>query len=193
VKHGGDPWHATFNRIDLLYDEIQKGYRGWILYLDADAYVFDVAFDSRSYLDSRRDHGLIALPVGTKIPTWNINAGILFFNASNPSARSIIIRWKIVFDLYRYTFLYYSVRMAKIVNDQSLLHLVLRTSPRLLESVYFENRASTFVRQLLRAYYPDLALRVQTMERLVQEALAKLDRDAKTRAPLPQGPLGGAI
>src|SRR5579872_2801453 len=95
IKHGRDPWHATFNRIDLLYDEIRRGYRGWILYLDADAYVSDVNFDARAYLATRKEYGLIALPVRpASVETGDVNAGILFFNTCNKSGRAIIRRWK---------------------------------------------------------------------------------------------------
>jgi len=143
IKHGGDPWHATFNRIDLLHDEIRRGYRGWILYLDADAYVFDIKFDARRYLAQRENYGLIALPVRGPVPTWDINGGILFFNTSNRFGRAILRRWKALFDIYRYALIYYSPRVAKAINDQVLLQLVLRMSARLRESVGWGCRPAT--------------------------------------------------
>ena len=181
IKHGRDPWHATFNRIDLLSDEIRRGYRGWILYLDADAYVADPQFDALAYLTARNDYGLIALPVRSGGPGWDVNAGILFFNTHSSIGRETIMRWKRLFDLYRRTPLYRSPRIAKLINDQVLLQLVLRTSSRLRDGVYLEDLSiingpgSIFVRQLLRIEHPDLARRIEKMERLVQEALARLE------------------
>src|SRR5258708_2102608 len=39
IKRGYFAWHATFNRIFLIKELLDSGFRGWICYIDADAYV----------------------------------------------------------------------------------------------------------------------------------------------------------
>ena len=53
IKRGYFPWHACFNRIIMLRDLVRSGYRGWVFYLDADAYVFDQQFNLPQYLDQQ--------------------------------------------------------------------------------------------------------------------------------------------
>src|SRR4051794_26053851 len=60
VKRGRRPWHATFNRIDLLQEALDAGFDGWIVYLDADSFVVDLKFDLQAYLQQHPDAPLIA-------------------------------------------------------------------------------------------------------------------------------------
>jgi hypothetical protein len=53
VKRGFHSWQATYNRIPLLQELVDAGFAGWVLYLDADAYVADLDFDLRLYLADR--------------------------------------------------------------------------------------------------------------------------------------------
>lgn len=50
IARGYHPWQATYNRIPILRRWADSGFSGWICYLDADAYIADLAFDLRAYL-----------------------------------------------------------------------------------------------------------------------------------------------
>eukprot|EP01032_Pedospumella_encystans_P020698 gene20698-23509_t len=41
IKKGAHPWHASFNRIHKFGELMRSGFRGWVVYLDAD-YYFDI-------------------------------------------------------------------------------------------------------------------------------------------------------
>lgn len=45
LKRGSRTWHATYNRIDLLCELVDSKYRGWVLYMDADAWIADLSVD----------------------------------------------------------------------------------------------------------------------------------------------------
>ncbi len=99
VKRGRHPWHATFNRIDLLNEALDADFDGWIVYLDADSFVVDLKFDLAACLKQHSDAPLIARAVvPEKAPTWNINAGVLIFNMKHPQTARPIKTWKRLFD-----------------------------------------------------------------------------------------------
>ena len=95
VKRGYFPWHATFNRIGLLHDLLVAGYRGWAIYLDADAYPFDMTFDLPGYLAENQQWGMIAASGGHA--AYMPNNGILLFNFANPAAREVVAQFQAAF------------------------------------------------------------------------------------------------
>jgi hypothetical protein len=123
---GVAPWHATFNRIPLLEDVIRDGYRGWLLYLDADAYIADVNFDMDAFLKRHAEFSIIAAPGG--VEPWNINAGVLFLNLQAEFARFVVAKWALQFEVQvGHERLLNAERPWQdgIKNDQVLLHEVL--------------------------------------------------------------------
>lgn len=94
VRRGHHPWQATFNRIEALHDLLAADFRGWFVYVDADAVVCQPGFDLRRYLGKRAGAALIAAPAaGAKSAHWDINAGILFLNLGHELGREIARRW----------------------------------------------------------------------------------------------------
>jgi len=91
VRRGFHPWQATFNRVEMVGDLLAADFRGWFVYLDADAVVRQPAFDLRRYLGKRAGAALIAAPGGPE--HWNINAGILFLNLGHELGREMARRW----------------------------------------------------------------------------------------------------
>ncbi|NOS54531.1 hypothetical protein, partial [Acinetobacter baumannii] len=55
IKKGHWQWHSCFNRLYMFDELIAAGHRDWVMYLDADAYVADMAFPIRQYLSDKRD------------------------------------------------------------------------------------------------------------------------------------------
>src|SRR4051794_34277184 len=50
IKFGQFPWHSTYNRIHMMAELLAEGHQGWVLYLDADAYIYDLDFPIMEYL-----------------------------------------------------------------------------------------------------------------------------------------------
>jgi hypothetical protein len=81
IKRGFYPWHACFNRIMLLNELIDHGYRGWIFYLDADAFVFDLDYDVRKLVSN--EFAMVAAPGGLTGQKWDINDGVFLINVGS--------------------------------------------------------------------------------------------------------------
>lgn len=158
IKVGCYPWHATYNRILLFSDLIQNGYDGWVLYLDADAYIASFDFDIRNFLTTHQHRSLLGAPGGEQ--HWNVNAGILMLNLGRITGKRIVTRW-----LEKFTTEIGEQRLrsaeapwqAGIKDDQALLHEVLSTEDFDTEVERFSldfigHPASRFIRQLLRQY-----------------------------------------
>jgi hypothetical protein len=177
IKRGRSPWHATFNRIDLLNEALRAGFDGWTIYLDADSFVVDLKFDLTAYLEQHANAPLIACAViPQKAPTWNINAGVLIFNMKHAQAAWLIKTWRRLFDgCRRGGLLLLPPRLAP-VNDQILLHWALRLNPRLVRAIRFEHpdfingALATFVVQFLRADVRDFDVRIGLVAERVRQA-----------------------
>jgi hypothetical protein len=179
LKRGHHPWHATFNRIDLLNEALDAGFDGWIVYLDADAFVVDLNFDFTTYLEQQADAPLIARAVNPqKAPTWNVNAGVLIFNMQHPQTAWLIKTWKRLFDVWRMAGLLLLPPRLALVNDQILLHWTLRLNPSLIRTMRFEHpdfingAYSSFIVQFLRSDVKDFDLRVSLVAERVRQAFA---------------------
>jgi hypothetical protein len=140
LKRGYFSWHSVFNRIVLLKEIIERGVTEWIIYLDADALVINQEFDLPSYLSGKAAYGAIFAPSGVTSNLWDVNAGVLFFNASSSWAAAFINRW---YD----AFMRISDNDLKIAwswehsiqNDQGLLQDLLAREPEIERHVYFES------------------------------------------------------
>ena len=179
LKHGSHPWHATFNRIDLLNEALEVGFDGWVVYLDADAFVVDLKFDFTTYLEQHAHAPMIARAVTPEqAPTWNINAGVLLFNMSHPQARSLIRTWKRLFDLCRRAGLLRIPPQLAPINDQMLLHFALRLEPDLIRTMRFEHpnflngAHASFIAQFLLSDVQNFEQRIALVQTRVAEAFA---------------------
>jgi hypothetical protein len=186
IKRGRHPWHATFNRINLLNEALEAGFGGWIVYLDADAFVVDLKFDLTAYLQQHANAPLIARAViPEKAPTWNINAGVLIFNMQHPQTAWLIRTWKRSFDLWRRAGLLRLPPRLAPINDQILLHWALRVNPSLVRAMRFEHpdfingTLSSFIVQFLRADVKDFNQRISLIAERVRVAFAASGIDPK--------------
>ncbi len=181
VNRGFHPWHATFNRIDWLRQILSCGHYGWVLYLDADAYVADLSFDLWGFLEERREHAFIAVSGTDSGVPWDINIGVLFVNLADPRARRALELWHESFA----TLLPPSVMMAanvpfdgKVHNDQSILQGILRENPELAAGVCIEDKRlinssfARYIRQHLRQENQSFDERVAGVRVGVARALA---------------------
>ncbi len=64
LKRGRWPWQAAYNRIVQLREIADRGFSGWVVHVDADAWIDDAAFDLRGYLADKRDIAVVMAPAG---------------------------------------------------------------------------------------------------------------------------------
>ncbi len=188
LKRGWHPAHATYNRIDMLHEHVAAGFVGWLIYLDADAYVVDLDFDLAAYLAPHAQTTAIARAVfQDQAPTWNVNAGVLMVNTATPGGIALIKRWKRLLDILSVSFLLYLPPALWVTNDQQLLHLLLWRDASIREGMHFEkadliNAAyARFIAQLLRAARSNLETRIRDIEAAVAIALSRQSREDALR------------
>jgi hypothetical protein len=180
LLRGFHPWQATFNRVDMLAEKLGQDWRGWFVYVDADAVVRQLDFDLRRYLGKRQHHALIAASGGEG--DWNINAGVIFLNLEDERGRIIARRWIGAVDRA------VSVDMLRAVaepwgllpdgrgfpDDQHLLQMVLRDDDALRAGLLIESdpifnyRAGRFIRQFIRST-GDVENRLEQMQQLMAD------------------------
>jgi hypothetical protein len=158
LKLGTRPWHAIFNRIQLLADIAATEYTGWAIYLDADAYPFDLTFDLKSYLSRNQHYALIGTQcqADQRLP----NSGILLINFADLRSREIVFAWQRFLNvIYPGGALPPSSEWPEDVhNDQSMLHCVLEQRGDVEQAVRFESPRligdmdAIFLRQVLRRF-----------------------------------------
>jgi len=172
IKRGYFPWHATFNRMFQFRELLDRGFSGWGVYLDADAYIHDLDFELKGYLRTHADRAGIMTSIPGEPHPWCINAGVVLLNLGNPGGREIVTRW-----LDRYLSIDDSrLRQMDVwddgESDQSMLFELLHHNPHLREAVYYEDGSvinaynARFIRQLLRSLSPDLESRTNALEAL---------------------------
>lgn len=161
LKQGYFPWHACFNRIFLLKELWERGFRGWAIYLDADAIIVDQDFDLPGYLADKATFAAIFAHVGVG-PWWNVNNGVMIFNYSHPWTEWLIRRYHVMFMELCYPHLRNATNWHSIPHDQDLLHEILARSELNRPYVFFEDlnilnctrppSEATFIYQVLRGH-----------------------------------------
>lgn len=156
IKRGYFPWHACFNRLFMLKELAVAGYRGWVFYLDADAFVYGQSFDLRTYLVSHRDKSFIAAEGGPTGLPWDINDGVFLLNLGHPDGLKLANLWHRNFMATPEAALREAREWEDVPSDQPRLHKILMEKPRLMKHMLVEKRhflndsGATFVRQILR-------------------------------------------
>ncbi len=175
VKRGFHNWQATFNRVPMLEEIAARGFSGWALYLDADAYIQDLDFDLSIYLADKSDRAAILAPAGPTSRHWDVNAGVVLVNLGHPLGRSLIAQWAERFATHSDDLLRESVKWMDVGNDQDLLHHILREDKALAEAVLIEPISlingpyARFIRQQLRTLSSNFDDRLTTLSNNVAE------------------------
>jgi hypothetical protein len=188
IRRGVHPWHATYNRLGFLRDRLSEEFRGWAIYLDADAFVADPSFDIHGYLACHGGTGMIHGP-GAGAGRWDVNAGVFLWNLAHPAAREAARRWVAAFDAIPEAALRAAAEWDDVTNDQTLLHIVLREEPALQEAIHIESpeligyQQSRFIKQYVRnaVHTPD-----QRLARIAREVALAMRRAGE--APRLDGP-----
>ena len=182
IKRGLWSWHSTFNRLYMIKELIDEGYTGWILYLDADAYVYDLDFAIASYLATHAQRAGIFVRVSGVAPYWDVNAGVFFLNAGHALTRRLVDSWIAGHEqsFRRPEFLLDEAPDLDLhIDDQGILNEMLIANPDWQYSLHYESLAlmnsmhASFLRHHLRAMTPDLAQRIRSIRQEVDEVMAK--------------------
>lgn len=174
LKRGVHSWQASFNRIPMLQELVDKGYRGWAIYLDADAYIHDLDFDLEAYLADKSERAGVMLSVGVE-PKWDVNSGVVLLNLGHAHGREIVEKWNARLDMLSDGELAEMVDWPLELNDQTMLFDVLHRNRHLRGAIHYESGElinhpyARFIRQVLRAFYPDLSVRVNAIRTAVDE------------------------
>lgn len=177
IKRGFHGAHATFNRMFMLQEMVDRGYKGWVLYMDADAYFYDLGFDLRAYLADKQGRSAIMATIQGETVAWHINAGVLFFNLGHPQAARLIADWKARYMRVPDEVLQTLVSVWDVENDQTMLYHTLNDHQDIRDTVLFEDamlfnhKDGRFIRQFLAAFEADIDARTDAIELEVAHVL----------------------
>lgn len=183
VKRGYWPWQATYNRIHQLKEILDRGYRGWVVYLDADAYVVDLDFDLAAYLAERSDKAAVLMPSMATDHHWDINAGVVLLNFDHPLGREIAWLWADKFEKLSDERLREAEQWLDADSDQDMIQIILRERPDIADAVYLQSTDlmnasfATYIRQHLRSYTASFDERVESIRREVTDVLRAVEEN----------------
>ena len=175
VKRGFHAWQATFNRIPMLVELIERGFAGWALYLDADAWIQDLDFDLAAYLADKSDRAAIFAETGVTDAAWDVNAGVALINLGHPLGRELVGQWAAGFAAHSDEALRAGEIWFDEGNDQDLLHQILRRDRAIADAVLIERISfingpfARFIRQQLRTLSPSFGARLDDLSKAVAD------------------------
>lgn len=185
LQRGYWGWQAIYNRILLLKQKVDQEYRGWIVYMDADAYVSDLDFDLDTFIRERADRAAIFVPALEGAEPWNINDGVFLVNLGHEEGRRLVALWHAAFMALSDDWLRANRIWSDGLNDQDMVQDILRRDHLIGEAVLIDHTntinstSASFIRQALRAQFEDFGSRVAWLR---QATAAVFDRDAR-KAP----------
>lgn len=171
IKRGNKPWHAALNRIFMLHDLVKNEYQGWLIYIDADAFIVDKSFNVREYLAGYPDSVMIAAPSGLQPQQWwDINNGVFALNLGSEHGKQIVESWYNRILLVDDNSLLKEENWGDAVDDQHQLHIVLRESPELEPLVVHDrtnlNGNARFIQQIMRVD-ADFEARIKKISQII--------------------------
>ena len=178
VRRGWQGWHATYNRISYLFDLLIEGYDGWVLHLDADAYVEDLRFDLHGYLADKGQYAVIGARAGGSDHFWDINIGVLMVNMGHPVMKELAREWYGYLCRYDLT-VDTSAWHESISDDQAMLQELMANRPHCVELVLHEpweflnSHYASFVRQRMRQPGLSFEARLADLQSRVDEVMAR--------------------
>jgi hypothetical protein len=187
IKRGHMPWQASYNRIDMLKEMVDRGVKGWVLYLDADAFIQDFNFDLCRYFEERSHAAAIFAGYSTCDIPYDINSGGFAINLSHPIGKGIVIDWHRAIDVVSAEVFDGAVHWEHdLANDQHLLVCVIQRyleELRVSDSLIFERANQSyvnngpFVSQFLRSMFPGYKERFAAVKQRVAEIMSGRSSD----------------
>ena len=140
IKRGYQACQAKYNRIIMLAEAKNDPTLDWIVYLDADAYMYDPGVSLYDYLRDKGEWSLI-IEKGADNDKWDVNDVAFFVNMRHPMAKKLIGLWESKFlEEISDEDLKSEVATWSLPSDSALLHDVLRENPDILDSVLVVER-----------------------------------------------------
>ncbi|HEY1073998.1 hypothetical protein [Brevundimonas sp.] len=187
LKRGEYPWQATFNRVFMLTELIDREIGGWVCYMDADAWVHDLDYDLEVLFAGLGDAAAVFTPSGASDHWWDVNAGVFFVNLDHPDGVRLCQAWKKA-CLEKWGFIADKVDFpAGGPDDQSILHELLaaevvpRSSIGLTTRAEVNSQHAAFIRQHLRGDQRSFEHRVAFIRETVHEVLTRTKPEAAAR------------
>jgi|GEM_PF-3324962 len=181
IKRGHMPWQASYNRVYILKEMLDRGVEGWVLYLDADAFIQDLDFDLGSYLQERSKAAAIFSGYSTCETAYDINSGGFAINLSHPIGKAIVLDWyRSVAEVSSDIFNDAVDWQRDLANDQHLLWQILQGYVEdlgLADDIIFERANNSyvnngpFIAQFLRSFFPTYSDRLAAVKKRVGEII----------------------
>lgn len=173
IKWGNASWHAVYNRIFLFKEFSTRRFRGWAIYLDADAYIADLDFPLPEYLREKSEYAAIL----TKPDTQKFSTAVMLLNFALPTAHLIAELW-----LRRFQPVFEKLPLGETRSEAEdpamLFNSLVAESPGLLAEIHVESAellnspGARFVRHRPHQLSVSLSERTQAVAREVGEVLA---------------------
>lgn len=179
VISGTKAWQATFNRIYLLNEELERNEYDWVCYIDADCAVIDPEKKLEDFFN--QDSFIVACRGGTDDPSvhWDINIGVAFYNMRHPCARTILTEWKHRFETISQNAFGTDETFITLKNpfcDQSIMQGILRMLPPAITTVYRGEKMNAFnydgafIQQVLRNGSNTVEDRIKELCQVIEKA-----------------------
>lgn len=191
IKRGVHGWQATFNRIYQLGELLDRGVRGWAVYMDADAYIADLDFDLAAYLGDKVDRLGLLVTTPESAERWNVNAGVVLLNLDHPLARRFVDGWRAKFLALSDERLVEMDRHLEWDNDQQMLYFLLSEDETIRDAFFYDDNRiinavdARFIRQYLTAIDASLETRTATIEDMVTEIMPGESTPSATQGQIP--------
>jgi hypothetical protein len=183
IKRGYFSWHASFNRIYMIKEMLDGGFRGWILYVDADAYIANLKFDLAGYLNDKHGYAMILRPGAFTGEFCDVNIGVMLVNGASERARWLVDQWLSAFLQVPDDSLKRASDWGSIAHDQELFQKILSDNPDhepfilkdLTQTLHSgpEGGGAAFIEQVIRAVTGDEQERQRIIRWNVAEALRR--------------------
>jgi hypothetical protein len=189
VKRGPHGWQASYNRIYQLQEIMDRGFRGWAIHMDADAYIVDLDFDLGGYLSDKGQYSAILTPSMATDHHWDINDGVALINLGHPIGREIVAGWRAGFDRVTDETLVAATDWLHADSDQDIIQTMLRLREDIATTVYLQSTDlinssfATFIRQHLRGYSPNFHHRMTSIAEEVDRVLGITHNGHSTVSP----------
>ena len=128
IKRGYYPHHAMLNRTFLLNELSLMGYRGWVIYVDADAIAVRPEEDISAKLKNLREKSCWMSLYSVRTPddpnyVWSeINTGVFAVDLAANRARLLVKFWQFLYsDVIKDEEFRHADTWDKIINDQNSL------------------------------------------------------------------------
>jgi hypothetical protein len=185
LKRGFWPWQASYNRIVQYRELLDRGFRGWAVHLDADAWINDLDFDARAYLVEKHEHPIILTADRDTGQPSDLHSGVVLMNLSRADGRLLVERWHKKFLQISDAQLRAAQDWLDVGNDEDLLRQVFHDDAALGTAAFFEgkdlinSRRARFIRQHLRSDTSNLDRRIANIAVEVEAIRKAGSRDQK--------------